>query len=66
MRGDTGESTEAAPVVAANIDQSESALLRELVEDSGSYREVEMEDASSELSELASSAEEEEEKKGSG
>jgi len=53
-------------VVAANIDQSESALLRELVGDSGSYREVEMEDASSELSELESSAEEEEEKKGSG
>ena len=66
MRGDTGKSTEAAPVVAANIDKSESALPRELVGDSGSYREVEMEDASSELSELASSAEEEEEKKGSG
>jgi len=35
---------EAAPVVAARIDQSESALLRELVGESGSYREAGMED----------------------
>ena len=33
---------EAAPVVAARIDQSESALLRELMGESGSYREVGM------------------------
>jgi len=65
MTGGAGESTEAAPVVAASIDQSESALLRELVGESGSYREAEIEGASSELSELESGAEEEEEKKGS-
>ena len=56
MTGGAGESTEAAPVVAANIDQSESALLRERVGDKEVLREVEMgDDSGSELTELESS-----------
>jgi len=47
---------EAAPVVAARIDQSESSLLRELVGDEEALREVEMgDDSGSELTELESS-----------
>ena len=47
---------EAAPVVAARIDQSESSLLRELVGDKEALREVEMgDDSGSELTELESS-----------
>ena len=56
MTGGAGESTEAAPVVAANIDQSESALLRERVGDKEVLREVEMgDDSGNELTELESS-----------
>jgi len=56
MTGGAGKSTEAAPVVAASIDQSESSLLRELVGDEEALREVEMgDDSGSELTELESS-----------
>jgi len=56
MTGVAGESTEAAPVVAASIDQSESSLLRELVGDEEALQEVEMgDDSGSELTELESS-----------
>jgi len=66
MSADATGPNEAALVVAARIDQSESALLRELVGELGSYREMGMEDASSELLELESGMEEEEEEKGNG
>jgi len=54
MSGEATESTEAAPMVAANIDAS---LVRKLGETQGTYREEEVEesDGGSELSELESS-----------
>ena len=57
MPGEGSESTEAAAVVPANIDQSEGSLLRELVGDQETVtREEEMGDVESELSELESGA----------
>lgn len=48
--------TEAVPLVAASIDQSESSLLRELLPDKKALREEDMgDDSGSKLSELESS-----------
>jgi len=56
MSGGAGPSSDAALVVTAELDYSESALVRELVGDQEALREVEMgEDSGSELSELESS-----------
>ena len=60
--GDATLLTIAAPVVTAEGDLSEGALLRELVENTGSYREEEMEDTGSESSGLSELESEEEEK----
>jgi len=45
MSGEETKSTDAAPVVAASIDQQEGSLLRELVGDREALREVEMGEA---------------------
>jgi hypothetical protein len=56
MSAEATKPNEAAPVVAARIDQSESTLLRELVRDKEALREVEMgDDSGSEHTELESS-----------
>jgi len=58
MSGEANRSGEAAQMVAASAYPSEGCLLRELVGDLGGYREEDVGDASSELSDLASGAEE--------
>jgi len=65
MSGEATPPDEAALLVAAEVGQSDSSLLRELVGDR-ECREEEMEDTSSELSDLESVAENEVEKKDSG
>jgi len=59
MSGEANRLSEAAQLVAASADLRADFLLRELVGDLGGYREEDVGDASSELSDLARGAEEE-------